>query len=276
MPVFEPRNELGQLDEWSVSRLLAVMAHPSDESERQRYLARLAEHIHASVEEASRQEVSEELRQYPEGAKILVTATAEHLGKTLTRLGGFAALAGAPGYRELNERLLNSFWPGSVTGDMLTDILQLDAHGHGGSVRKAVVLAQDFLSTATTLSGEASRGASKRFVQESWSRFKSVAHFWAAYRVWFFKSLPYDDNESNPSSPLCPFRVESLPGFLAVTAEFLRLGTEHYAHGQRNPTLNPAHSWTLPSDLPLPDAAVTFPEPEPRTLEVLADYKPKI
>lgn len=252
------------------------MAHPSDESERQRYLARLAEHIHASVEEASRRAVSEELKVYPEGAKILVSTTAERLAGTLAGMGGFAALVGAPAYGELSDRLLSSFWPGSIVGDILTDVLQLDAHGHGGSVRKAVALAQDYLSRATTLSGEASRGASKRFVQESWSRFKPVAHFWAAYRVWFFKSLPHDDKEPNPSSPLCPFYIESLPGFLAVAADFLHLGSEHYAHGQRSPTLNPADVWTLPANLPLPDAVLTFPEPEPWKLEVLEAYKPEI
>ncbi len=106
------------------------------------------------------------------------------LGETLQRFGGFSALSKAPIFEEIWERMTSQGWPGSISGDILLNLLQMRASGTSASVNKAVAIAVHYLSDAKAAGeGEPSGGKSERYVREAWANFKPVSHLWAALRM---------------------------------------------------------------------------------------------
>ncbi len=107
MPVLELRNKDGELDGWSLHRLLAVMAHPSDRAPRDHYLARINEKVHAVIGSETREELKDSLAQFPiEGEQLLVSAVGGSFARELAKIGGFAALARATSYDDSKEGII--------------------------------------------------------------------------------------------------------------------------------------------------------------------------
>jgi hypothetical protein len=227
------------------------------------------------IEAAARQKYSKDFERHPEAQRILVSVTGQALTSVLAGMGGFSALAGAPSHEDARDRILGAFWPGSVAAEILLNILLLHVHGHGGSVRKAVFIVREYLATATTESGK-SLGGGTRFIQESWSKYRPVVHLWAAHRVWFFDASDPEAAGSNMASPLCPFRIESLPAFLSLAMAFLAFGASHYPPGKQSPTLCPKDAWVVSPELERPEVTIHLGELESWKVDLLKTYKPEL
>jgi len=173
MPELPVGGEAGALTVGDVFQIYTFMAHPRSEERRHEFHARVQEQLAASVQPILAAHLP---------ANVAAATTGANLGAWLQPFGGFPRLAGAPGMPEVLERLHESTWPGSIVGDLLIYLVQMNAAGIRASISKSVAIVVDYLKGATNASGRAGSG-SARYVREQWSEFKPVAHLWAAFRA---------------------------------------------------------------------------------------------
>ena len=83
---------------------------------------------------------------------------------------------------------------------------------------------------------------------DAWSKFKSVAHLWAALRTC--------DSQGTQLSPVPP---EHLPVFLAMADLYRHFGEHHYPPKKNEPTLMPEETWRVVHNFPTPNVRVSFP-----------------
>lgn len=193
----------------------AAMAHPSDECYRDEFLAAMV-------------------------ARCLLEAADENKEDIEIPASIVRILLNAPSYEDIVERATNSAKKGSIAGDILDYIAQMHFTGHKQpSVRKAVYVAEDYLSNAVNGYGEKS-GSSNIFIYKCWDEYKTVAHLWAAFRVRQFASQQQKNNGFfNLEEPLCG---DYLDKFLTV-AEVFRIFGEGFA-----PPIVKSHESLLPKD----------------------------
>lgn len=256
MPELPVGDETGAFSADDLLRVYAYMAHPRSEISRLQFLARMTEQVVAHV-----QPVLEE--RYP--ADLASAVLGAQLGRWLQPLGGFPRLTTAPSAERVGDRLVESVWPGSVAGDVLTYLHRMEVSGFKPSVNKAVAISVRYLTRAVDLRG-ATGGRSPRYVREQWEAFKPSVHLWAAYRAWLAEM------EGDISLPP-PVSEEGLPLFLALAEWFAERGLNMFAHGQKMPTLNPSELWRVPQHVRLPTLQIQeLPLPE-WALEVVRSYR---
>ena len=83
------------------------------------------------------------------------------------------------------------------------------------------------------------RGGSRSNLNDAWSRFGSVAHFWAAYVMWMNSPEAAD----SPAAFPCP--ADKLPAFLWLSEEFRKSGEGYTPDRAHAPILDSAASWKL-------------------------------
>ncbi|HLW78749.1 MAG TPA: hypothetical protein VKU44_04035, partial [Terriglobia bacterium] len=187
--------------------------------------------------------------------------------------GGLLALAGARSAEDVFRDWTARIWPGSIAGDLLCYMLQMETSGISPSVNKALAIESDYLKEAKTGTGQPGP-RSERYLRQSWEEFKPAAHLWLAFRAWQFND---EDTPAHQPGPrwFSPLDVETLRSFLAVAERFAKEITVR-PQGRRKPPIDPADFWRVPESIALP--AVTFKRPalEPWGIELLKSYKRKV
>jgi hypothetical protein len=263
MPDLPIGNEDGSFSAHDPLGVWACMAHPRREDFRHQFLARMYERVVAELQPELEKDVPAECPPDLVGASLGMV-----LGEWLQPLGGFQQLTRAPSASDAYERMFEGVWPGSIAGDMLIYMHQMKVSGIGPSVNKAIAVAVDYLTGATTPSGAAGRGASERYVRKQWVVYKPVAHLWAAFRAILFVT---QEGAKLPGM----MSDEGFPLFLAFSEWFAKDGLSIYPHGRRLPVLDSAELWRVPAAMMarIPPFKATW-QPLPNwAVEVLSRYK---
>jgi len=242
------------------------MAYPRSESARHELMARLKLQAVVPVEKAMLQQAGDD----PEATRAAVMGAGATLAYWLRPHGGFAALSAAPSLEKVLEGMYSKVWPGSIAGDILCYMLQMEISGIAPSVNKSIALVADYLRGATTSQGHGGP-QSERYIRAAWEEFKPVSHFWLAFRIWQFDEGA-TDHRLGPEW-FSPLDVESLRAFLAL-AEHLADLVRPRPQGKRRSPLDPADFWRTPSMIELPkDVSFEPPGLEDWALEVLRRYR---
>jgi hypothetical protein len=262
MPELPITNEDGSLTLDAALTVWAFMAHPRSEEFRRQFLSRMYERAAATIQPQLEVEA-------PTDAGLMGAVVGWHLGEWLQPFGGFQQLTRAPSASDTYQRLLSSFWPGSVAGDLLVYMHRMKVSGVKPSVNKAIAIAVDYLKRATTPNGAPGPGKSDRYVRDQWTEYKPVAHLWAAYREMFA-------NRQGGNLPEMTWE-EGFPLFLAFSEWFAQEGLSIYPHSRKAPVLDSAELWRVPAKARerWPLLKVEFGPLPGWALEVLRRYKAK-
>ena len=254
----------GNLDPMAMLKILAVMVHPDSEQHRQEVLSKaqawmISEYLPRWLAEEGRNESF-----IKENWGLFLEQLHERLGWLSSDV--FGALVSAPSAEDTIARMGSNMFGGAVTGDMLLYMLRCaEHHPKHLSVRKAAyAMARTLLGSTDRAGNPVNYGLST--VKNSWGKYRSVAHLWAAYRLWQAEDQP---SEFSPVDP------EGVVGFLAISEELRRRGQACFARSQKlkhGPILDPSITWRPPFDLALPSATLdNSPLPE-ETLDWLEEY----
>lgn len=266
MPLIPFGDETGRLSMADRDLLWAIMAYPRDETSRHELMARLKLQAIAPIERELLNQAGED----PQARRNAVMSAGATLAYWLQPHGGFTSLCSAPGSEEVLEKFFTRVWPGSIAGDILCYMLQMEVSGIAPSVNKGVAIVVDYLRGATTATG---RGGpcSERYIRAAWEEFKPVAHFWLAYRIWQFDEGAID-HRLGPEW-FSPLDVESLRAFLALT-ELLAGQVQPRPQGKRRSPIDPADFWRVPPAIELPqDVSFERPGLEDWALQILRRYR---
>ena len=270
MPFIPFGDDAGHLSLADRDLLWATMAYPRSEVARHELMARLKLQTAALLETSALNDAGDD----PKARLATVMGLGATLGTWLEPHGGLLALANARSAKEVFDDWQARIWPGSVAGDILCYMHQMEVSDIKPSVNKAVAITVEYLKDATT--GEGQTGpCSERYIRSSWEEFKPVAHFWLAFRVWQFDNGGAGDQRSGPKW-FSPLNVETLQSFLAL-AEFLAKDVSFPPQGKRKPPIDPADFWRVPQGIALP-AKVSLMRPglEPWALKILKRYRRKV
>ena len=177
-----------------------------------------------------------------------------------------------PFLQTLADRAAKSGLGGSVAGDMLLFLLNAaERDPKNASVLKALhIIKADYKDGHDHAGQPLPSGRST--LMEAWSKFKPVAHLWAAFRLW------QGDLKQDPSFALLLENAdngENFLNFLSV-AEALREKAERFvAQGQKGPILSPDETWRAPSDLTLKPVQLGIPDLTDWAKERLSEYRAK-
>jgi hypothetical protein len=153
----------------------------------------------------------------------------------------------APAYAEVERLAAASGAGGAMAGDLLSRIVRYrSVCPEHASLMKAVWVEEHLLEHGTDRLGQ-KLPYSRTTILDNWTFFKPVAHFWAAVRR-------ASEGEEGIAPP--EFSLESehgTPGLLSLAEYFRVIGESVKSRGQKDPTLDPATSWKVPSDLRLPE-----------------------
>lgn len=248
IPTLDILNTDGNLDEYAIFTVHAVMLYPENVIVREEFL----ETLHVQV---ASQLLYEEAKEngLPESVPLH-----EHTNIWIQKQAG-----------PLLDNTAENAWAASVAGDVLLWYVQIHTHCPPASINKAMEIAEQYLSNATDSFGEHGP-RSLREIKTAWASYKSVAHLWAAFRVIQFRA-----GNTAARDILAHFLLmyDSLPSFLAMAAWFRQAGTTLRSQGQRTPILDPHKTWCTPPQLPLPPVNVTPPPLEDWAAEVLKQYR---
>ncbi|MGD0074356.1 MAG: hypothetical protein ABSD31_08415 [Candidatus Binataceae bacterium] len=214
-------------------RVLATMCHPDDSGERLRCLETLEA---LTLIEVSQTEVSQDV------PRALLAQAADYARNAKAQI----------------EKATDSAYGLTIAGDLLLLVVTaaLRAPEHASLARAIRVLTEDQARGRTH--GGRKVAASPRSVRDAWSRFKSVAHLCAAWRLY---------GDGGPGlEQLAPISNDTLPNFLAAAEIFRSLGEAHHAPSgckgtkfYRESLLSPAETWKVPPDLILPELSLGVP-----------------
>lgn len=212
----------------------AYMLHPSDENQRRAYLVRMmAEYtLWCANEDGLETVLVEVLKDLLEIAASTKTDTMESL--TLR---------------------------GSVAGEILLNLIKLNASGEEASVNKAIHLgAQYFQEAQNSLGG--SIAPSESSIRRAWSAYMPVAHFWAALRI----HVQSTENVSAPISPDLDLQQ------LSLATELGKLAPTLTSRNASKLICTPDDLWTLPHLIELPSCIFKCHGLEEDDLERLRCY----
>ena len=130
---------------------------------------------------------------------------------------------------------------GAVAGEILLNLIKLNASGEDASVNKAIHLgAQYFQEARNSLGGKISPG--ERSIRRAWSAFMPVAHFWAALQI-------HVQSTANLATPISS---DSYLQQLSLGNELGKLAPKLTSKNAREPICTPNALWTLPCSVELP------------------------
>ncbi|NWG39240.1 MAG: hypothetical protein HXY27_04635 [Hydrogenophilaceae bacterium] len=168
----------------------------------------------------------------------------------------------APAYGSLKETVSAITKRAIVAGDLLMTLYIMHKFGlKEPSVNKAIFVCQQFAHKAKYGDGTP-MNVSERTVKECWREFKSVAHFWAAFRL----------NKAYPFAP-SDTEVFAHPKFLGVASAVYQFGVTFvpYRAWAGKPVLDPKTSWRLPENIA--PINLVSDQPPDRLLKYLKKYK---
>ncbi len=236
----------GTLDLLAVLKVLAVMCHP-DNIEHQRQL--VASH-QANIMSDYLSKAKEDLGRFfdSEVEDLLRSETEREVSWNPTLLKD---LISAPSYDAVLQRAIASNLDGAVAGEILKLLFRYAEHApEHASVRKAIHVVTQSLAGACDRNGR-KVNSSRASITRAWSKFRPVAHLWAAFRFWEIEL------GKDPEWALAP---DSLLGFLAVAEQFRKMGVRTLPPGDQaikhGPILDPTTTWRVPPDLELPDVSL--------------------
>ena len=152
----------------------------------------------------------------------------------------------APAYAEVERLAAESGAGGGTAGDLLSRVVRYSkVCPKHASLLKAAWVEEHLLAQGTNRHGE-KLPYSRATILANWTRFKPVAHLWAASRI---------ATEGEEGIPPPEFNLDSrqgTPGFLSLAEYFRIIGESFKSRGQKTPLLDPLTSWKLPADLRLP------------------------
>ena len=231
MPELDLLDSTGALHLYAFPRLFSVMLFPTDDKLREQFR-----------EFARRQaplEPSTSMAQPPPLYQVLDHARNRYLtqGKPVER--------------------------GGIAGEILVTIRQI--HEHHLQVRP------DEPSIAKTIVIVAARRKTGTSILESaWSKFRSVAHLWAA-----LVCVQLQASGSGFPREFDPSYLDSLPAFLALAEDMRRFGegvtTRSFTDSK--PILPPEKTWRVPEGFPLPDVGVSVPPMSNSDVRELKGYQ---
>ena len=216
LDIIDDKNELT----WdAVSRILAVMYFPDNESRREQYAVAVRTHVMT----AATKKVNE-----TSGQVDGVTLPVEDL----------TVMLNGPSFSDLSREANSLHTGGLIAGLMLRTILSCAVHHRDlMGVNNAARIVGKMLRE----SGFADLGESK--IKEKWSYFKPVAHLWAAL-------IDFEER-------LAPGQVEEfLGGAEAYRAMGERV---FVPRSHRGPILDPSQSWRIPPGLTIQVAELSVP-----------------
>jgi len=241
-PVLEITDGNGQLLWDAPFRLLATMLHPEDPEKRRQYFEVL---LASAVLEARSEDVPREL---------------------IVQASNRMRLADA-----ILKRAHASAYGAAVTGDLLLTVITAALYSpRDASLERAIrAWGEDQVRGKTGTGGRVA--ASPSAIKAAWSRFKSVAHLCAAFRL---------STDLGEASPIVPVDKDRLPNFLATSEALRILGEEHHPPSGRtgskpayDSTLDPQLTWQVPSDLVLPTITLSIPPPTEFVRRVFKEYR---
>ncbi len=258
-PALEITDGHGGLTPFACLHLSAVMVYPRDRDvdARNEFLATMKAEIGAELQRKTHDAVCRAL-------------LAIQTGKWIDQHGGVATLARAPGPFAINDRVVDSKWPGSLAGCVLLKVVQLAQVRPPASINRAVVIIERALKNAGT-TREGNGAKSGRRIRQAWERYRPATPLWAAFLAWH--AAPRRERPGYAPDFFAPFQLENLPTFLAIAEVYRRLGIKLYAHGRTEPILDPAETWQPPPDLQLPNVRVTIPSLEDWEAKTVEEYQ---
>ena len=259
LPELDILGEDGELNEMSWLIMWAVMSHAHE-------LDRANELIHSLLGDAIHQAL-------PEGEPV-------SLNRQILDW-----IRNAPHHDEIMSSLVEAAnWKGPTAGNILLLVLSLATHAPRlASVNNAVAVVERW-------NMRKGKPASRKSIVDAWSRFKPVAHLWAAYNLypsvedifvdWAFeaaeaKGIPVSqalesdegmralEEAANAIGELFAFtEIDCLPLFLAIAEKLRRDGEQHFAPGQeirQRPLLDASEMWRAPEGIFMPEPPISYP-----------------
>ncbi len=168
-------------------------------------------------------------------------------------------LIDAPAYADLKRIAVANTKRAIVAGDILMGLYVMHRFKvPEPSMNKAKFVAMEYAKTAKY--GDGTRmNVSERMILDCWNEYKSVAHFWAAFRI--NRAYPYAPDED----------VFISKEFPEVAVEMYRFGVGFVPFRAKAPILDAEESWALPTHIP-GRSLVSEQIPE-RLLKYLKKYK---
>jgi hypothetical protein len=205
----------------------SVMLWPNDEMQRKR-----------GMEAAKRKNFLETWNSSArQGPLSTITSTVDDLGAT------FEWLTSAPRLEDVQEEAKRPFTHGVLAGLILGEVL---AWNDINPTMSGVGQVMD--SIVKRFSGEILLNFSRSSLDNIiWKKYKSVAHFWAAYII-----------DAEPENSIFPCKLARTTEFLALAKFFFLRGVKHRGKQSSGFLLNEADSWTVPEILLLPRIEVRW------------------
>ncbi|HBP5066444.1 TPA: hypothetical protein L5645_006453 [Pseudomonas aeruginosa] len=151
---------------------------------------------------------------------------------------------------------------GAVAGEILLNLIKLNASGEDASVNKAIHLgAKYFREAQNSLENKIASGQSS--IRRAWSAFMPVAHFWAALQIRVQSS-------ANLATPITP---DSYLQELSLATELGKLAPKLTSKNARKPVRPPNKLWTLPCSVELPSCTFRCHGLDEQERDCLRSYK---
>lgn len=171
-------------------------------------------------------------------------------------------LINSPSYSSLKELTTEAVKQGVVAGDVLSSIYLMHVFNlEEPSVNKAIHISKRF-GKANVYGDDSMMSYSDSSIKKYRSKFKSVSHLWAAFRL----------NQAYPYAKPDELFIEKLPMFLEVAAGILKFGCSFIPFRARPqvPLLDESKMWLIPeSYAPRNLTGGSFPD---GISELLKDY----
>jgi hypothetical protein len=157
----------------------------------------------------------------------------------------FRRLIAAKSYQDIETLYTDSIKKGYVAGDLLGTLYVMEHFNlPEPSINKAIHAAQG-LAKRESYGDGTKMHVSKRVIQDIWKEYKSVAHFWAAFRLNQDYQVVRQEDLFSPKG--------FLP-FLGMSAALWDFGCQFIPlrASPREPILNRDESWCLPASIAIP------------------------
>lgn len=216
-------------------QLAAYMLHPEDEESRDTFVAhKLAEMYLQNAKEDGEDEVHLSVRVL----EIILQSRGTHL-------------------HEATEAVILE---GSIAGQIILKLIEMQESGVQPSVKKAIHLSQAFFSEAKSKAGGAVTKTTWRRFYDSWSKYKATAHLWAA--VYFLA----EEIVSLDALAEAPLRFAALAH--AILDQAKSLGNKNL----KGPIIDLNEMWTMPDEIELPPVQMRCHGLSDEQKEVLKEY----
>jgi hypothetical protein len=165
-PILEITDGEGNLTPTANFDILAVMTYPHDANKREEFMATLIADAGVAAE-AEAEEIG--------NPEVMVCASL--LSEIwLQQYGGRAALVRAPGIDAFYKQVPKNAWQGSLVGEVLLRLVQMETMDLPVRVMEAVTAVERRLRKIHSQKGDGSGPQSERSFFDAWRRYKPVAH----------------------------------------------------------------------------------------------------